>query len=474
MTQTPRGRPLLLGTLAALSGFALFLSDFPVHAWPLQATALIPLLWGMDRHCASARQAILAGLCLGLAQIVPLAVALQFPLFMAAGLGLYLTLLWIAFAVGAHRALQRWPAPLGALGAGAVAAVVEWIDISLVPIWGTAQCYTRVWAAAPWTIQLVSLTGVTGLVFVLVTSQALVVKLVLHPGSRRRHALVLALLAAGVVLQGIWAWRQSPPGSLKVAAVGWTREDLESRAASAPLQTLDKIYRPLFQRAVRAGAKLVVSPEVGFFVAPSSRERLLRRLSDMAREHRVWLAVGYFHRDKDDNRIAFIDPRGELRAEYVKTHLIPFVERYRAGSGQTVHLPLDLDADDADPPLLGGMICQDDNFTDLARAYGRLKVALVAVPTNDWRQVKDYHLESGTFRAVENRYAVVRAASNGISAIISPRGEILARVDHFERGPEVIVAEVPLGRGGTLYSTAGEWFPLLCLLFLASAWGIGL
>jgi len=63
---------------------------------------------------------------------------------------------------------------------------------------------------------------------------------------------------------------------------------------------------------------------------------------------------------------------------------------------------------------------------------------------------------------------VVRAASNGVSAIVSPRGEVLASRDHLRDGPGVIVAEVPLRRGGTLYSFAGDWFVGLAALGLAA------
>jgi apolipoprotein N-acyltransferase len=90
----------------------------------------------------------------------------------------------------------------------------------------------------------------------------------------------------------------------------------------------------------------------------------------------------------------------------------------------------------------------------------------MAVPTNDWKQVKDHHFENALFRAVENRYAVVRGASNGISAVVTARGEVLARMDHFREGPGVIVCDLPLYPGGSFYSRAGEWVVLASMVFL--------
>ncbi len=50
--------------------------------------------------------------------------------------------------------------------------------------------------------------------------------------------------------------------------------------------------------------------------------------------------------------------------------------------------------------------------------------------------------------------------------IASPQGEILAQMDHFAEGPGLIVADVPLYEGGTLYSKLGDWLVALCLVLI--------
>lgn len=454
-----RHRGSLLG-LAAASGLLLFVADFPLHLWPLQAVALVPLLVGLMRRADSMRDAALAGVCTGLVSLVPLAVVLKFPALMAVPLCAYLTLVWVLICVGAFFALKA-PAPWGALGAGAVAVLAEWVDFNLVPVWGTAQCFARVWSAAPWAIQLVELVGMCGLVFVLVASQALLAGLVVGPRAVRvRSAVALVLILGAAALYNGLAWPR-PTATVRVAAMGWTREDVPP---SAGLARFERTWRPMAREAVRRGARLVVSPEVGLRPSPAERARLFDELSRFARAHRVWLAVGHFDQARDDNRIAFFDDQGRLAGEYIKTHLIIGIERYRAGQGELVLLPGPGGA------RLGGMICQDDNFTDLARAYGRRSAQLLAVPTNDWKQVKDYHLENALFRGVENRYGVVRAATNGISAIVSPTGEVLARADHFAEGAKLIVADLPLVQGGAPYSRL-DLLPLLCLVALVGGAG---
>jgi apolipoprotein N-acyltransferase len=102
------------------------------------------------------------------------------------------------------------------------------------------------------------------------------------------------------------------------------------------------------------------------------------------------------------------------------------------------------------------MICQDDNFTAFTRAYGKLGLDIAAVPTLDWYQVKDAHFQSSVSRAIECRYAVVRAATDGISAVISAKGKVLAKMDHFKDGPGCVVAEVGIYDTVTLYSILGD------------------
>ena len=454
---------LLLLACCALCGGLLFAADFPLHAWPLQAVALLPWLAALGR-LRRARWAAAAGLALGLGYVVPVALALQFPLAMAAGLGAYLVLLWVLLSVGCWWTL-RWPGVAGALGAGAVAVLVEWVDFTLVPVWGTAQSFVRVWTAAPWAVQITSLAGVTGLVFLVVAGQALVAQLLLprQPRQRLRAAAVLALLLAVTAGWSLYRVTHAPVTTMRVAALGWTRADLKRAGATRADTLLERVVAPQVRLAARRGARLVVTPEVGFWLAEPARQRILPALARLAREHRVMLIVGYFHRQRDDNRLRIIGPAGETRGEYIKTHLIPAIENYRPGTGATVvtrHQGV----------AVGGMICQDDNFTDLARAYGRRRVQLMAVPTNDWEQVKDYHLENAIFRAVENGYGVVRAASNGISAVVGPGGRVLARRDHFASGLGLVVADLPLAAGGAPYSWVGEWLVGLCAIGLLLGW----
>ena len=72
------------------------------------------------------------------------------------------------------------------------------------------------------------------------------------------------------------------------------------------------------------------------------------------------------------------------------------------------------------------------------------------------------HLALTTFRAIENRLALVRSTNTGVSAFVDPAGRLSAHtsVDHVE----LLAHDVPLMEGGTVYRAVGDvlgWGALL-------------
>ncbi|MHC4600585.1 MAG: hypothetical protein ACYS47_16435, partial [Planctomycetota bacterium] len=152
MEEAPRKKPIpraaLLG-LGAASGILLFLSDYPAHVWPFQCVALVPLLFGLVKKSDSMRAAAGLGIFTGMFYVTPMLIVLGFPFLMAFGLAAYQLILWGIFGVSIYKVLA-WKSPWNVFFAGMVSVLVEWVNTSLVPVWGTAQCFARVWSAAPY------------------------------------------------------------------------------------------------------------------------------------------------------------------------------------------------------------------------------------------------------------------------------------------------------------------------------------
>jgi apolipoprotein N-acyltransferase len=448
---------LLLAGLG--SGALLCLADHPLNVWPLGAVALVPFLAALGARPASRGAVALAALLFSVAYTVPLSLVLEFPLAMAVGQAAVVGAIFVVQWLGVARLVRLGPVA-GPLGAAAWVALVEWANVTLIPIWGTAQSFVRTWAAWPPAMQSTALWGMTGLVFVLVAAQALVAGLLVSPSARPARALALAAVLA---VPGVMAFRAAPTAgpALRVAVIGWDTAE----TPRAKDLVIEQVIAPNVGRAVAQGARLVVTPEVSVTLEADERVPTLERLGALAGAQAVALALGYFDVAAGKNRVAFFDASGALVGEYEKTHLIPFFENYHAGDGAIVSIA----ASPTWPTATGGMICQDDNFTDLARAHGRAGHGLVVVPTWDWAQVARFHFDNGRFRSVESGYAVARAAKNGISAIVSARGEVLAAGNALGRSPVLLVADVAPGTGRTIYARFGGLVPGLWALILAGA-----
>jgi apolipoprotein N-acyltransferase len=120
---------------------------------------------------------------------------------------------------------------------------------------------------------------------------------------------------------------------------------------------------------------------------------------------------------------------------------------------------------------LGTTVCYED-------AYGSSMLeplrrggadALVNVTNDAWfghSSARHQHLQISRMRALEEGRYLIRAANDGISAIIGPHGEVVARAPEFR--PAVLVSQVTPLAGLTPYARVGNW-PVLSLAALALA-----
>jgi len=192
---------------------------------------------------------------------------------------------------------------------------------------------------------------------------------------------------------------------------------------------------------------------------------------------------GYGERFRQANSAILLLPDGQVMAKYDKMHLVVFGEyvpllRYfrflkrlvpyrlglQAGTWQTLFtLPFH-----GQPFHFGVLICYEDTVPYLARGLALEGVDCLVNVTNDgWFKASpelDQHVIASVFRAVETRKPVLRAANTGITSIISPRGEEVARLRDPATGRDrevagYLVHPVPLagpGRAPTAYVRWGD------------------
>ncbi len=427
---------------------------FPVLA-PAHVFAFVPLLLAL-RSIRQWRDCIHAGFLMGLGFIAPQLLWLMLPPIISLMLVAYFIIALIILAAASWHLVG----PTGIRGCfafGAMLAVLDWVIVTAMPMWGTAQSLVRCWSWYPGAIAFTCATGTAGVIFALGTIQALAINAVLNRRQRVASALSLAGVLAMVIVADAVVLSRKPIGQLKVAAIGWAISPEEGGMGTSG--AFDRLYAEPVAEAARQGARLVVSPETAFVVHDDPDQVPFAQFAELARRHNVYLAVGYLDTWSQENRVAVISPSGDVGGRYAKTHLTPF-EHNPTGTGEPVVITID-------GISVGAMICHDDNYTDISRRYGALPVGIVVVPTNDWSHVRRAHFQSSIHRAIESRFAVVRAATNGISAVISAAGKRLAVSDHFKNGPRLLVAEVEVYGTRTIFSRFGHWFVALCGLFVA-------
>jgi apolipoprotein N-acyltransferase len=113
---------------------------------------------------------------------------------------------------------------------------------------------------------------------------------------------------------------------------------------------------------------------------------------------------------------------------------------------------------------LATAICYEIVYPDLVRRDARDADVIVTISNDTWfgRSIGPLqHLQMVQMRAVENGRFVLRATNNGVTAIIAPTGEIVARAPQFE--PAVLTGTFTGMTGATPYSIAGDT-PLIAVL----------
>lgn len=125
---------------------------------------------------------------------------------------------------------------------------------------------------------------------------------------------------------------------------------------------------------------------------------------------------------------------------------------------------------------VGCAVCYESVYGEYYTDYVRKGARAMTIITNDawWGDTPGYrqHLSYASLRAIETRRAIARCANTGISAIISPSGEIISQTEWWE--PAILQGKIPLRDDMTFYVEHGDITGRLCtfvflLLLLALA-----
>jgi apolipoprotein N-acyltransferase len=502
--------------LAACAASALLLALYTRVAWPwvwLGWVGFAPWLAALERA-----RSLRGALAIGWLFSVLYALAI-FPWF-ATGIAAYtgippgicfgllalgaplIQLQLVVFAGARFLATTRGARALGLLAAALLYAGAEWIWPKLLGDTIGHGLY-----ASPRIRQAADLAGAHGLsvMLLLVNECALALARALASGGGMRARLARAgapaAAAAAILLAltGYGSFRLAQltpePGARPLLSAGIVQADIsrygelarERGTYQAARGILDAHFA-LSEQALAGGpVDLLVWPETVYpttFGTPKTEEgaALDREIAGFVAGAGVPLVFGAYDVDAQGefNAAVFLEPSRDGRFEfdtYRKAWLFPLTERvprwldregvrawlpwlgtWQPGAGPQV-TPIHLR--DGRPLRVAPLICYDAVVPGLAIEAVRAGAELMVTLSNDaWFATGEgphLHLVVSAFRSLETRTSQVRATNTGISAIISPTGELLAEAGVHERA--AIAAQVPAAaRSGTLMLAWGDWF----------------
>ncbi len=348
------------------------------------------------------------------------------------------------------------------------------------------------------TIQFAEFTGVYGVSALIVLVNATIYWSIAerHPlrtklrGGAIVAGIVVVTLAFGTIRRNQLA-REPASGQVKVAMVqGNIPQTMKWDPAALP--STFKVYADASESAARSGADLIIWPETAtsFLFQPNdaypsalSKYRAYReQLLTLARTIRKPILFGapaiYLHLGVSiRNRAYLVSADGQIAGYYDKTQLVPFGEYIPAHPvvGRYVHhILVESIAEftpgggpvvfDVNGTHLGVLICYESIFPDLARRAVRAGADILVNITNDaWfgDSSAPYQLLAMTvIRAVENHKPIIRVGNTGVSAVITPAGQIVGATKIFTRVTEI--QTVAWTKRRTFYTEYGDVFAKLC------------
>ncbi len=321
-----------------------------------------------------------------------------------------------------------------------------------------------------WLARFAPLVGVYGISAILLASAGALVALVLGT-SRTRVIAAAALVVPWVVAAtlGSVEWTHASGRPVAVAIVQGAIPQDQKWLDTNRGTTLD-LYRDLTEGTL--GTPLIVWPESAPPDLANNLIDYLRALYQDASSHGSALVMGVVRQSDDGhdyyNSVLALDQRV---AWYDKHHLVPFAEffpvpRFVRSWLRLMSLPYTDFTHGAEhqPPLqaaglrLATSICYEDAYGSSQLSLLRTADVLVNVTNDAWfghGSARHQHFQIARLRAMEAGRYLLRAANDGISAVIGPHGEVIVRAPEFR--PYVLHATVTPRRGLPPYARLGNW-----------------
>ncbi len=292
-------------------------------------------------------------------------------------------------------------------------------------------------------------------------------------------AVILLLVFYGAVR--LWAWAPGETGTIRAGLVQGNIALQESREYYA--EKYFSTLPGLAEKAWARDARWIILPEAQcpyFFERDFYFRTFWERKADQKRSH---ILLNSTRMDSEEigkyyNSAFLLSPGKGVTHVYDKVHLVPFGEFLPFASLLSFATPLVSEVsnytpgEEVKPGLIRGvpfgtLVCYEDVFPEIGRAYARQGAEILVNITNDlWygdTAAPEQHLQIAAFRSIETRRTLLRAANSGFTAVVDPWGRIEQKSSLFTE--DCLVSDARLYSGTTLFVLLGNLPVLLIIIF---------
>ena len=364
-------------------------------------------------------------------------------------------------------------------------AALEWLRLETTGQLWNALGYSQ--AFHPALIQAARWGGVYGISFLLVAVNAAIGFAVLKRGPKA------SLISAGVVALVVVLILFCVPRMLidtrdsdAVVVAIQPNVPMDLVKSNDDLRMLTARHFEMSEAALSQLAgdekpRLVIWPESPMNFTYGTNSQLRDLLSGFAQKHHTSVLLNSQEVAPNDgvyNSAVLINEQGSLVAQYDKIRLLPFGEyvplpKWIPGAGLIRGIVGDF-TPGANYRLMqvggvraGVFICIESAYPAIARRFSHEGADVLINISNDGylgpTAVMRQHLSNAVFRAVENGRPVLRVTNSGISAWITPAGNVQDATQGFT--PEVRIWDIARSNAdSTFYAKHGDVFVVACAI----------
>jgi apolipoprotein N-acyltransferase len=465
---------MLLGIiLSVISGVFFYTAFPPYNIWPLMFIVIVPYLIAQHRLFPLKWSALAPTIAIGL-WLWPF----LYRIFNIDGAPFWLQHMGLLVAIFTFfTSSERKFHELTGFRWFILQGLAAWVGFemirSFIPFLGTMGFAANPLAGQAWLIQPVSIFSIYGLNLLVVLINVCLAQVIMSwmdskwpqedvvqvdGKATRSWALGTVVVLAAWIGISLVIYNQKPEGTetVRIAALHMDLDGPGHQADDAGQADRMQLLTDQVHEAATEGAEVAFVPEMAFGFDP--QVKYTDELQKLVSETGLYLYFSYAYHDESGwhNETVLISPEGEFSPVYGKQHAFGEPPTVTAGTFPVHNTPYG---------KLGSIICMDGVFTDSARGLSGAGSQILGIPTyNSTVGISEQNWTHFVFRGVENQLPVINTDRGFYSMITDSHGKVLADVRSPEGSSKVVIADVTLGEGNTLYTRLGnDWLGYLSL-----------